>query len=97
MINVSFGSCTYGCSGIDRLPARRISRPSPPGGDRLVGDPQRQAGAPAQAGLVLPPVADLVSGCRNVMAASVVVLERHGNPDGCGAGVLPQRSALDWT
>src|SRR3954466_1919064 len=52
--------------------------------DRLVGEPHRQAAAPAQARVILPPVGDLVALPRDVMAAVLVQLERHGGHPGSG-------------
>ena len=46
--------------------------------DRLVGKPHRQAAALTQAGLVGGPVRDLVLLPRDVVAAILVQLERHG-------------------
>ena len=66
---------------IPGLAAPGGARLGPPGCDRLVGEPDRQAPALAQAGVIGRPVRDLVPLSRNVVAAGLVQLEgQDGHP-----------------
>ena len=82
------------------LPAAGGAWRSPPGRDRLVAEPHRQAAALAQAGVVLAPVRDLVLLLGDVVAAVLVQLERQGGHPGIRDGAIPlprpdlQRRAL---
>ena len=69
-----------------RLPARGRARLRPPGRDRLLGEPDRQAPALAQGGVVLGPVRDPVPLLGDVVTASGVGLERHGGIRGSWKG-----------
>ena len=61
-----------------RLPARSGVRLSAPSGDRRLADPNRQAAALAQGGVVLSPVGHLVAPLGDAVVARGVGLERHG-------------------
>ena len=75
------------------LPAPGRARLRAPGRDRLLREPDRQAPALAQGGVVLGPVRDPVPLPRDAVAASGVGLERHGRGPGIvgGAAPLPTR------
>ncbi len=66
-----------GQARVGRLPAPGRPRLGLPGRDGLVGEPHRQAPAPAQAGVVLAPVRDLEPLPRNAVATVGVGFERH--------------------
>ena len=63
---------------IQRLPAETAPFRCRPAGQRRLVQPQRQVAASPQSGLIGWPVGNAVAGARNAMAASGVVLERHG-------------------
>ena len=58
----------------------------PPGRDRGVGDPDREAPTLAQSGIVLRPIRDPVPLLRNMIAAIGIYLDRHGWHPGSGRG-----------
>src|SRR5215211_7816349 len=60
-----------------RLATSCPARLGRPGGDRLLGEPHRQAPALAQAGVVGRPIGDLMPLPRDMMAAVLVQLERQ--------------------
>src|SRR3954468_2398923 len=64
--------------GIPGLATPGGARLSPPGCDCLVGEPDRQAPALAQAGVIGRPVRDLAPLSRNVVAGGLVQLEGQG-------------------
>ena len=66
-----------GNAGIGRLPAPCRPRLGLPGRDRLLGEPHRQASAPAQAGIVIAPVRDLEPLPGDAVATVGVGFERH--------------------
>jgi hypothetical protein len=58
---------TSGCAGL-----------RPPGGNRLVREPDREASALAQAGVILGPICDPVPLLGDTVTASGIGFERHG-------------------
>src|SRR3954470_23143000 len=64
--------------GIPGLATPGGARLSPPGCDCIVGEPDRQAPALAQAGVIRRPVRHLAPLSRNVVAAGLVQLEGQG-------------------
>ena len=60
-----------------------------PGGDRRVGEPDRQAAALPQGGVVRRPVRDPVPLLGDVVTTSGIGLERHGRDPGAWKGPLP--------
>src|SRR4051812_1941322 len=64
-----------------------------PGGDRLLGKPDRQAPALAQAGVVGRPIGDLMPLSRDMVTAVLVQLEKQGDHPGQigGAPATPVR------
>ena len=65
-------------SRIVRLTASCRARLGPPGGNRLLSEPDSQTSALAQAGVVLGPVRHPVSLLRDAVTASGIGFERHG-------------------
>ena len=65
------------------------ARLRPPGRDRLLREPDRQAATLAQGGVVVRPVGDPVPLLGDVVTASSVGLERHGRRPGIVGGVAP--------
>src|SRR3954447_2341583 len=63
--------------GIPGLPAAGGARLRPPGRDRLLREPDRQAPTLAQGRIILGPVRDPAPLLRDMMAASSIGLERH--------------------
>ena len=83
-------SAPSGSPGPSRgLPARRGAGLGAPGRDRLLGEPDRQAAALAQGGVILGPVGDPVPLLGDAVTASGVGLERHGGFRGSWKGPLP--------
>src|SRR4051794_24085460 len=73
--------------GIRGLPAPARAPLGLPRLDRLVGEPDRQAAAPAQALVVLAPVRDLALLLRDVVASVLVQLEGQGGHPGSDGGL----------
>ena len=71
------------------LPAPGGARLSPPGRDCLIGEPDRQAAALTQAGVIGGPVRDLAPLSGNVVAAALVQLERQGGHPRADEGCRP--------
>ena len=65
------------------LTARRRARLGMPGGDRCFGEPDGQAAALAEGGVILSPVRDPVPLARNVMTSISIELERHDGVLAC--------------
>src|SRR3712207_3608998 len=70
-----------------RLPTRRGARLGAPGGNRRVREPDREAAALAQGGIILSPVGDPMSLLGNVAAVGGIDLERHGKIREPGQGM----------
>src|SRR4051812_13374488 len=77
-----------------RLTAWCRARLSPPGGDRLLREPDREASALAQGGVVLGPIHYPVPLLWDAVTAGGIRLKRHGrNPRTGGTGPI-MRSAF---
>ena len=72
-----------------RLTARRGARLGVPGRDRLLREPDRQAPALAQGGIILGPVRDPAPLLRDTMPAISIGLERHRGIQGHRRGRPP--------
>ncbi len=67
----------YRQARVTRLPATGGPRLGAPGRDRGLGEPDRQAAATAQAGVVRSPVRDPIALLRNMVTAGCEALERQ--------------------
>src|SRR5215218_20424 len=70
------------------LPAPGRARLGSPRLDSFIGDPDRQAAAPAQGGVILTPVRDLALLLGNVVTAVLVQLEGQGGHPGIREGAI---------
>src|SRR4051812_50161526 len=100
LLGLPVGEAEHGAQGqrrqdrqrrIPGLPTPSRARRRRPRFDRLSGEPDRQAPALAQAGVVLAPVRYLVSLARDMLAAVLVQLEGHGGDSRGGGGGGPPR------
>jgi hypothetical protein len=81
------------CQGrITRLVARCSARLGPPGGNRLVREPDREASALAQGDIVLGTVCHSVPLLGDTVTASGIGFERHGRYPRSGGHSLPMPS-----
>ena len=80
-----------GQGGVVRLAAGGGAPLGTPGGDRGLGEPDRQAAAPAQGGVICRPIRDLVSLLRDVVAALLVCFEGHAGFQWLRGGGPPNR------
>lgn len=76
-----------------RLTARRLSRLRPPAGQRLLGEPDRQASTIAKRRVTVPPIGHSMPLPKNVVASLRMMLKRHDKSPGSNrASSIPFRT-----